>query len=608
MHQYVAILWTPKDPQSAQEAGRLHKIIQARFTGWIQLLIAPGLMAYSGPERDRVMRSYVLPDSAGVIIGRLFSVHQNSPIGDLSAARAREIVETEGRHLLRTYWGNYVAIFRDAESGTRHVIRDCSGRIPCYYTSQHRVALFFSSLTDIRSLGLRLTINDRYLAQTILHPQLHVRETALNEVSDVLAGDCVKVSYQGLQQYPVWRPHHYVSMNPIDDYPTALSTLRASTESTVAAWGSVYNRVLLSLSGGLDSAIVLGCLSRLGLAAKVACVNLFIPGGQADERDYARAAARMAGVPLTEVALVADAQAFFDGIQRIPPQPKPDVSHLGRMPLIGAFNRLAQNLGCDSVWTGQGGDHLFMQPPHSLGAADYLLQHKMPWELLQVAYDSSVLDRNSFWSVLLTSIRYRFAIGVTNEPPEESPADGREFVIRGSLSRQTAVPETPSKRCMSSPPPGKQVQLRYLVELLNRHRPLVGIESPFEQHPLISQPLIEASLRIPVYRLQRGGRHRAMAREAFADRVPTCILQREDKGDVTSHVGAQLRGGAAMQRDALLDGYLCSRGIIERAALEKILLCRDTFRTAELFPLMSCLAAEMWAKHFATMKSGSNAL
>jgi hypothetical protein len=46
----------------------------------------------------------------------------------------------------------------------------------------------------------------------------------------------------------------------------------------------------------------------------------------------------------------------------------------------------------------------------------------------------------------------------------------------------------------------------------------------------------------------------------------------------------------------LLDGLLVSRGILERAALERVLLSHDTFRINQLFPLLSCIAAEMWAR------------
>ncbi len=600
MRQYLVLLWSPKEPQSEDEAKRLHKIVRTKLPGWTELSTLPGLIAYVGPDGDCAMRSYALPESAGLIIGRLFSVSRNSVTNEISTEEARQIVHTEGKHLLQNYWGNYVAIIRDVDSGARYVVRDCSGRIPCYYINHRRVSIFFSSLTDIQPFGLRLTISDRYLAQMILRPPLHVRNTGLNEVSDVLAGECVKVSSNGVEQYSLWRPHEFVTANAIDNYSAAVSALRASTENTVAAWSNVYDRILLSLSGGLDSAIVLGCLAKLGLAKRVVCINLFIPGDQSDERHYARAAADMAGVPLIEVRLTADGNAFFDGIQGIPAQPKPDVSHLARMLLIHEFNNFAHAHACDSVWTGQGGDHVFLQVPHSYGATDYLLQHKVPSEFLRVTYDSSILDRNSVWSVLLTSLRYRFAIRVPEEPPEECPADGSGFLTPGVLSTRGPIWEMPWKRYTSRLPPGKQVQIRYLAGLLNRHRPLVGIESPFEQHPLISQPLIEASLRIPTYRLQQGGRHRAMARDAFADRVPPCILQREDKGDATSHIRAQLRGSAPLQREALLDGYLCSRSIVDRTALEKVLLCRDTFRATEMFPLLCCLAAEMWIRAVAT--------
>lgn len=602
MHHYIALVWSRGDAESASEATRLRSLMERASTPWTKLVDSAHLLIYSLPAVDHAMRAYVLPGATGAIFGRLFSEFHVSPPEDLNSIASCLTADRIVEHLSRDYWGNYVAIVSTPDDVATYIARDSSGGLPCFYIKHHRVHIFFSSLSDVICLGLPLTVSPEYLARTILQYPLHLPETALHQVRDVLAGDCVAVLDGGNEErYSIWRPQELAMHETIDDYLAALSTLKAITEDTIAAWASVHSRILVHLSGGLDSAIVLGCLRKRGLAEKVVCVNHFTPGTRDDEREHARAAARMAGIPLIELSRLSDGEAFFRGIHTIPVQPKPDVSHLARVMMVGQMNHVAAEFDCTTVWTGQGGDQLFLCAPHPYGAADYLFQHRLPWKLGSAIYDTAVLDRDSIWAVLLTSIRY----GLDRRPKpllaDEFEADGRGFLASSAIPIRTNVDRTQAEGHGHRLPPGKRMQIRDLTDLANRHKPLVGLETPFEQHPLISQPLLAASLRIPTYLLQKGGRHRAMARDAFADRVPVQILQREDKGDIVDHIRTLLRNSGSSLREVMLDGYLVGHGIVERAALERVLLGQETYRVTEMFPLLSCIAAEMWTRNLDTL-------
>jgi asparagine synthase (glutamine-hydrolysing) len=600
MHHYIALLWSSGDSEAVEQALSFRAIIGDRLPKWSPLAAAPGVAVYSGPRADRAMRSYVLQGATGVILGRLFLASSLGGVPELSPASVRDLEISGPKDLLRNYWGNYVAILRgNGGCDKSYVVRDCSGHIPCYYTEHRNVYIIFSSLGDIACLPLQFSVNDQHLAGLILGGAPPVHSTGLNEVREALAGDCLELSDKGVQQYSIWSPGELIRGNVTGDYSEALSALRASTENSIAAWASVYNRILLYLSGGLDSSVVLGCLARQGLTDKVVCVNNFTAGTSDDERKYARAAAHMAGVPLTEMPRISEGKAFFDCIQRIPFQPTPNRPDLVRMVTIDDVNHLADQFGCETVWTGQGGDHIFLQTPHAYGAADYLLEHRRPWNFPTEVYDSAVLDRNSVWSVLFNALRYGIGLGPRQPPQYELKADGRSFLTPSGARHVPISKHVPWENDLTTLPPGKRLQIRDLASLLNRHRPLVGLEVAFQQHPLISQPLLETSLRIPTYYLQSGGRHRAMAREAFADRVPPCILEREDKGDISDNVRSLFHGSAPFLRDFLLDGLLVSRGLLERAALERVLLGRDTYRLIEVHPLWNCLTAEVWTRNWA---------
>lgn len=599
MHHYIALRWNHSDTDAVAEATRLRAILERFPDAWTARRMASGLSIYSRVTIDGGMRVYDLSGECGVIIGQLFQASDCKNALKLTPAAARLMVETAGRYLLDNYWGSYVAILQDSRSDSTYIIRDCTGRIPCYHTVQHGVHIFFAALRDIECLGLRFAVNERYLAQSIHQHPLHLHATALMEVRQVLAGDCIAISPHGAARHSIWLPERIAMSGVIDDHAAALARLRHATESVIAAWSSVYDRVLIHLSGGLDSAIVLGCLKKLGLTSKVVCVNHYTPGTADDERDYARAAASLAGVSLLELARPYDGAAFQNSLDRVPFEAIPSIAHLGRMLLIGPINQLAEQTGCTTVWTGQGGDHIFLQAPHPHGATDYLLQHRLPRRWPRSVYDSAVLDRDSVWSVLWQSARYRLGLKPALSRSDDMRPDGTALLTPSALADVQRNDELPPDAADPSVPPGKQLQISDLRDLLNRHMPMVGLECPFEQHPLISQPLIELSLRVPTYLLQHHGRHRAMARDAFADRVPQCILAREDKGDITDANRLLLRTNAPRLCDLLLDGELVSRGLVQRRALEKVLLAEDTYRTVEIFPLFACIAAEKWLQNWA---------
>jgi asparagine synthase (glutamine-hydrolysing) len=145
-------------------------------------------------------------------------------------------------------------------------------------------------------------------------------------------------------------------------------------------------------------------------------------------------------------------------------------------------------------------------------------------------------------------------------------------------------------------PKGTQFQIFTLAELLNRHKPLPSVEPVDEHHPLLSQPLIELCLRIPIYNLLRGGRQRALARDAFADRVPSRILRREDKGDTSAYAIDTIRGSEPFVRQLLFDGLLAQHRLINPEALKPYILQGQSLRVEHLWPLLSCVAAELWAR------------
>lgn len=113
----------------------------------------------------------------------------------------------------------------------------------------------------------------------------------------------------------------------------------------------------ITLSGGLDSSVVLGGVLRAGASVDVAVTGWFPASGAAfDERPWARAVARESGVPLREVGITADAYL----------EAWPKVLRAMGGPLAGPgaasqwlLCRALADEGVGVVFSGQGGDELF---------------------------------------------------------------------------------------------------------------------------------------------------------------------------------------------------------------------------------------------------------
>jgi asparagine synthase (glutamine-hydrolysing) len=599
---YLALVWQKENDLAVRQAARVRCLLDRATNASKSVISAPGLSVYAGAPPGFRFATYALPGDAGVIVGQLFTSEPPYRLlkdSDLTVSESREATR---KWLLKDHWGDYVAIIRSRGGDECEVLRSCSGQVPCFYTAFDSLHIFFSDIRDLECLNFRFTLNDRYLTAFIARPPLHVRATGLNEVREVLAGEGAIVSAAGLAHSAIWNPRVIVNTDVIDTYEQAKSRLVAITEGVISAWASLSRRILLTLSGGLDSAIVLGCLHKMGFAERVVCVTHFTDSTAGDERLYARSAAHMARVPLLEIPRISDGRTFVEKLSAIPADPKPAISKMSRMLAIGELNRIAEEFACDSVWTGEGGDHLFLQDHHPYSAADYLVAHTFSVRFPSIVHDSALLSRDSVWSVLSRALYYKLHPGAS--PPATFGGAGHRFLLQPMDSDwadgSSAYPWREGKERVV---PGKQLQLDPLSDLLNRHKPLLGLEIPVEHHPLVSQPLIEASLQIPTYHLLRGGRQRAMARDAFSDRVPVCILKREDKGNILDQDRAILRESAPFLRERLLDGVLASRGILNRAALEQFFLHQETFTLDELFPLFACIAAENWAQHWACGKA-----
>jgi len=604
VYRFVAFIWDDLNPSEARAAGAMTARFRRPDATWTGIFEAPGIIVFSFQPTVIWLKPRILPQRLGVILGSLFrKVSTDVEPGSeptISDLDAREMAQTSGRSLTADYWGSYIAFLHDPVQRSYSVIRDCSGHLPCYRTRDQQVHIVFSDISDLTGLQLPpFTINKNYLAGFIASSQMQIRECGLNEITELLAGDCFEVKRGVERQFTLWDPRKICELPDIADYTVAKGMMRDIAQHCIDAWASIHEVIVHRLSGGLDSSIVLGCLGKSAHRPRITCFNEFSEDAADDERRYARSAAQLAGVALVEnsrrlTILLSDASVV--AVQRIQ---KPMISALGRVFEIQAVNRLAQDMHAEAVWDGQGGDHIFYQMKVSLGAADFVSRHGIRPGLFRAVADAARRTQEPYASVLRDAIR----LGRSRAKwvPQAFLDRKLYFLSRDVRGRNLlGYVSHPWAFDAERLPKGKQYQILLLAELLNRSRVMPTLEYRPEHHPLQSQPLMEACLRIPSYQLQLGGRHRALARDAFADCIPKDVAQREDKGEISHFATELVRNNEAFICGTLLEGILVRERLVDRGELERILVNHQPMRVEHYLPLLACLACELWAQNWTT--------
>ena len=607
MYRYLALLWNPEDERSRHIVRSLAERLELGPARWSCAVEAPGVAIFHAGRRAGASDARLLPHCAGAVFGRIFTRNIDEPesAGNVSfdEAEGSRIVASGGRRLLERYWGRYVAIVRNAVTDEVWVLRDPSGGFPCWYTSHDGLGIVCSDIEDCRGLELAsFTVNWSYIAGLVAHAGLQVRDTALNEVSEVQAGERLRFSHGIMQRSMEWDPIAIAHNAPLESADEAVALLRGTTLGCVHAWASCYSGILHNLSGGLDSSIVLSCLKTAPSRPRVTCLNYFTTGPNEDERHYARLMAQRAGVELVEREL--DPRTVrLEEILKLRCSPRPwfylyELEH-------GAFEgNLAAQHGANGLFSGAGGDGVFYQARADLAVTDYLYRHGFDRGLLPTAVDAARVSKKSVWSLLWQAARSRIL------EPEWDPIAMAKPLPRTIVSGEV-VELAKRNKTLTHPwltpattrgvSPGILWHIMSLSMAPAYYSSFVTSDYPERTLPLLSQPLVELCLRIPTYVLIKSGRDRALARRAFADDLPAEIVRRYAKGRADHHSRNILDGNLDFVRELLLDGLLVQKGFLDRANLEMYLTRNRSpadFQYNEI--LQEHMCTEAWLRSWTT--------
>jgi asparagine synthase (glutamine-hydrolysing) len=395
-------------------------------------------------------------------------------------------------------------------------------------------------------------------------------DTGLLGLQELRAGECLKVCGSTAVRHFCWNPVDFACENSIESFDEATKALRGTVRACVQTWAGLFSNMVHSLSGGLDSSIVLSALVKSPRRPTVTALNLYTRTMEGDERALAQKAANQMGVSLVERQL--DGTAVDLGqLREMALSPFPDPGCSNEL-LTGLIEKtLAADTRAEALFSGVGGDGVFMQTGARWSTADYIKTRGIRWPLLRVAHDAAQVTSESVWTVLGSGVASNWKRAASH-PRSQKPL--YSFLLAEVIEyasdrwRQASLLPYPDADKL---PIGKRWHIRTSCFSGYYYRPFAALERPEGIFPLVSQPIRELCLRIPLHLMFQGGIDRAVARSAFAADVPSEIIHRTFKGQSNQVNRDMLDGNLSFLREYLLEGALVGQKLIDVRKLERFL-------------------------------------
>ena len=521
---------------------------------------------------------------SGTVLGSLFSSQDSRPVHEPNPRLGDEILATRGQRLVDSHWGAWFAIFSDGEG--HWALRDPSAFLPVYFRSVGGVSFYFSDIEAAVELDPVNEMPDpEFLRHWLAFPHLRTARTGVKGVTELLPGTRRTLAYGQASITAVWSPWTFAAADgQIYDFEEAAARVREEAFRTIPAQARGRGRLLLELSGGLDSSVVAASLKADGVAFR--SVNFVTRTAEGDERRYARAVAEGRSDRHDEIQEMEwPLELGLSDRRMLRPGLSPAVAPLHRY-----FAAHGDEVAAETSLTGAGGDNVFCFVTTAAPVLDAWRRLGPKAALTTTLSDVSDMCACTSWTTV------RFALRKAAREWRGAPRWLREpdFLPAGN------VPEEPEPHPWLDPPlgalPGKREHVMAVMRIQHTIDPEIALSDRPSLHPLIAQPLVELCLRIPTWLWVRGGRNRAVARHAFRGLLPDQVLDRRGKGRLESMCIRAYQRGRADIAELLLGGALREAGLVDPDALEAYLEIEAAPSDVRYFRLFELLSAELWLR------------
>ena len=605
MHRFIAMHWDVSAEAPSRQVEAWRAALEQSSLGWAAVLDTPGLLVLAHGQRGEPPVTTTMADAQGVIVGPLFARGRETEGRRqfLCGASTRRILATAGDDLLKDYWGQYVALWREPGAECVTIVRDPCGAVSCFRMHTAGVDLLFSNAADIADLpGVTTSIDWDHLRAFLLHSYFTTPHTGIREMTELLAGQrLVLKGNRGHQLSWAWTAIAFAADPDLRSLGELQAELRETTIACVAALATGRRRILVQLSGGLDSSILLAILRRVS-TCEVIALHTISNSYEAYEFALAHLVAEQTGTELVTLQLDPEG-SDLGSIRSIPKLARPSRQIVG-YPANQMIADVCERYEVDTSMAGHGGDSLFLQRSATRNTvSDYLQLKGLGPDAWQIAYDAAVLEERSVWSILKQALDDTLTrSGWRPYADLEGSHESQVSLFKGLSLKD--IPESyvshPWLDAAASLPRGKAEHLAAIVGLYNYYVTL-GYGVWFDAlNPYVSQPILELALRIPTYRFAPGGYDRALQRNAFRDLIPEAIARRTGKGFLNHHILQTARRNIGFLRELVLEGELVKHGLIDREAADTLLTPAQFALGGGLNAVHALVAAEAWLQAWRT--------
>ncbi|MGH9253421.1 MAG: asparagine synthase (glutamine-hydrolyzing) [Vicinamibacterales bacterium] len=361
------------------------------------------------------------------------------------------------------------------------------------------------------------------------------------------------------------------------------------------------------LSGGIDSSAVAALMAR-EMDRPVQTFSVAFADQRFSELQYARQAARAIGADSHDIVI--DDHDFFGALPRLVWHEDEPIAHPSSVPLhfVSALARRHVKV----VLTGEGSDELlagYGKYPRALinwragGVYERLVPRavrslvaspvvsSLPGGIGRIARRSFLATPRRPADMFLDSfagmpLRLQRALLHSSVLAGDPYATSLEFFRRGNGA--SGVLDRLLYTDMKT----------YLVELLMKQDQMSMSMSIESRVPFLDHVLVEFAARLPHRLKLHGFTTKRILREAVKDIVPPAILTRPKMGFPVPF-GRWVRGRwNAVARDVLLDRRTCERGLMNRAAVSRLLDDHRRGRFAGGDAIWALLNLELWYRTF----------
>lgn len=543
---------------------------------------SPGLTVFSN------LPLIPLAGGIGAIVGDLFTREvKPNLIQEMDSRSSQAVRDSAGQHLIDRYWGGYVALIRNVQ-GVFHVLRDPSAAMPCYQLNQGSLWIFASDAELLVDAGYLVPqVDFEFLAHHLYAPDVRTSQTGLRGLKELMGGFRLSITPETQVLSQVWSPWDYTQPDRTQTDAQLAKQVEDTVLGCVGAWARLYPRSLLGISGGLDSSIVATGLVAAG--ADLTCFTLATNEAGGDERGFARILRDHLHVPLVEAFHRAELVDFTKALSADLPRP---IGHAFGQSNYGIRFELERELGIDAFFSGIGGDNVFCYTQSATALVDRFRAEGLSPGLFQTLSDICRQNDASVGAVL------RMAFGRYRNPDPTYHLQG-DMTFLGPAAARVAEKALyhPWLRAPKNALPGKGVHVGMLAAIQGTIDGLPRDHAP-QILPLLSQPVMEACLSIPMWNWIAGGRNRSVARTAFSERLPKLLVDRQSKGGPNSFAYSVLEQHKDLVRDRLTTGRLAAERLVDIHALAKAMDSRKLISPMDHMRLSDLAECEAWVRHW----------